>query len=127
MPDLLAHLPLLLAQGDAAAPEGGSGGFGLLLLTYVLPISLFFYLLIYRPQQQQARKQREMIDALKKNDRVLTAAGIYGTVVSVDGDGEKVVLRVDDGVKLTFSKSSVVRVVEASSEKPAELAEKPRA
>ena len=61
-----------------------------------------------------------MIDALKKNDKVLTAGGIYGTVVSVDPAGDKLVLRIDDdkGVKLTMSRSSVVRVLEASSEKP---------
>ena len=60
-----------------------------------------------------------MIDALKKNDKVLTSAGIYATVVSVDNDHDRVVLRVDDekGVKVSFSKSSVVRVLEATSEK----------
>ena len=45
-----------------------------------------------------------MIEALKKNDKVLTAGGIYGTVVSVDPARDRVVLRVDDdkGVKLTI-------------------------
>ena len=52
-----------------------------------------------------------MIDALKKNDKVVTAGGIYGTVVSVDPAGDKLVLRIDDdkGVKLTMSRSSVMR------------------
>ncbi len=61
-----------------------------------------------RPQQQQEKKRREMIDALKKNDKVLTSAGIYGTVVSVDNEDDRVVVRVDDdrGVKIAFSKAS---------------------
>ena len=43
-------------------------------------------------------------------------------MVSVDANHDKVVLRVDDerGVKLAFTKASVARVLEASSEKPAE-------
>ena len=49
-----------------------------------LGIPVMFYLIMVRPQQQQERKRREMIDALKKNDKVLTAGGIYGTVISVD-------------------------------------------
>ena len=56
-----------------------------------------------------------MIDALKKNDKVLTTAGIYGTVVSVDAEHDRVVLRVDDdrGVKVAFTKASIVRVLDA--------------
>ena len=85
----------------------------------LLPIPFLFYFMIWLPQQQQEKKRRAMIEALKKNDKVVTAGGIYGTVVSVDPDQDKVVLRIDDdkGVKLTFTRSSVVRVLEASSEK----------
>ena len=61
--------------------------------------------MIIRPQQQQEQKRKAMIDALKKNDKVLTTAGIYGTVVSVDANQDRVVLRVDDerGSRSTFS------------------------
>ena len=81
-----------------------------------------FYFLFIRPQQQQEQKRRAMIDALKKNDKVLTTGGIYGTVISVDATHDKVVLRVDDerGVKLAFTRASVARVIESSSEKAAE-------
>jgi preprotein translocase subunit YajC len=59
---------------------------------------------------------------LKKNDKIVTASGIYGTVVSVDPSGDKLVLRIDDdkGVKLTMSRSSVTRVLEPSSDKGAD-------
>ena len=42
--------------------------------------------MIWLPQQQQEKKRQAMIDALKKNDKVVTTGGIYGTVVSVDPD-----------------------------------------
>ena len=74
------------------------------------------------PQQQQEKKRRAMIDGLKKNDKVLTTGGIYGTVMSVDAKNDKVVLRVDDerGVKFAFTRASVGRVIESSSDKSAE-------
>ena len=79
---LLVSIPLLFAQGAPApaaparpAPAAGSNnGFGSLLPFLGIPI--IFYLIMVRPQQQQERKRREMIDALKKNDKVLTAGGI---------------------------------------------------
>ena len=104
--------PLLFAQ-DA----GNASGWYRLLILLPIPCSVLFHDLL--PQQQQEKKRRRMIDALKKNDKVVTTGGIYGTVISVDSSRDRVVLRIDDdkGVKLTHSRSSVVRVLEASSEK----------
>ena len=115
MVSLFAAVPLLFAQ--AAQQQTGL----LNLLLPLLPILPLFYLLIIRPQQQQEKKRKEMIRALKRNDKVLTMAGIYGTVQSVDADNDRVVLKVDeDGrVKIPFTMSSVVRVVESADAKPA--------
>ncbi len=115
MPGLLSELGLLFAQ-DAG---GASNWSGLLIL---LPIPFLFYFMIWLPQQQQEKKRRAMIDALKKNDKVVTAGGIYGTVVSVDPAGDKVVLRIDDdkGVKMTTTRSSVARVLDTGAEKGAD-------
>lgn len=123
---LLVSIPLLFAQGapapgPAPAPEAGiSNGLGSLLPFLGIPI--IFYLIMVRPQQLQDRKRREMIDALKKNDKVLTTGGIFGTVISVDPERARVVLRVDDekGIKLAFSKASIQQVVESTPEKGSE-------
>ncbi len=83
------------------------------------PIPFIFYFMLIRPQQQQEKKRREMINQLKKNDKVVTAAGMYGTVISVDEEGDKVQLRLDDDgrVKITFTKASIVRVLNDSPAK----------
>ena len=109
----------------APAPAPASGTESSLPTLIVLgPIFLLFYLLLMRPQQQAEKKRKSLVEALKKNDRVMTSAGIYGTVVSVDQDHDRVVLRVDDdkGLKLTFSRSFVLKVVEPSHDKAAESA-----
>lgn len=125
MPALFAAIPLLFAQNGAAA-KPDSGGSSLTMLPFILVLVLWFYLLFIRPQQQQEKKRRDMISRLKKNDKVITNGGLYGTVVSVDTDQDRVVIRVDDdkGVKLTFSKSAVGRVLDAAAEKekPVDLA-----
>ncbi len=107
------------AAGGAAGGGAGSGNFLAGLLPFV-PVLIFFYFFLIRPQQKQERIRRSMLEALKKNDRVLTQAGIIGTVTSIDAAGDKVVVRVDDdkGIKLTFAKSAIVRVITAADKEP---------
>lgn len=104
----------LLAQQPAA---GGGGNFLAGLIPFI-PVLIFAYFFLIRPQQKQERTRRAMLEALKKNDRVLTQAGIIGTVTSMNQAGDKVVLRVDDekGIKLTFAKAAIIRVLSGETE-----------
>lgn len=112
-------VPFFLAQGNA--PAAGTGNEFFSTIVMILPLVLLFYLIVVRPQQQQERKRKSMIAALKTNDEVLTSAGIYGTVVRIDPDKDRVVLRVAENVRLTFARSSVAQVVTAlEKEKAAE-------
>lgn len=88
----------------------------------LLPIPILFYFLMIRPQQQQERKRKEMVNTVGKNARVVTAGGIYGTVVSSDPESETVLLRLgtDPGVKVEFSRASIVRVLEGGDKAKSE-------
>jgi preprotein translocase subunit YajC len=70
--------------------------------------ALIFYFLIYRPQRQQQKKLKEMLDNLKKNDEVVTTSGIHGTVAIVKE--KTVVVRVDEGCRLEFDRESIASV-----------------
>jgi preprotein translocase subunit YajC len=101
----------LLAQGGAAAdrPE-------LPFVMQYLPlvaIAAVAYMLLFRPERERMRKQQELLSALKKNDRVVTSAGIYGTVANVERESDRVTLKVDDAsnAKLTVTLSSISRVL----------------
>ncbi len=115
----LAISTMILAQaaGQPAAPQTTTQFLAPMLP--LLPVLFVFYFLMIRPQQQQERKRKAMIDAMSKGDEVLTGAGIYGTVMSINKDEDKVVLRVDDdrGVKMSFSRSSIVKVLDSTSSK----------
>jgi len=115
MPPLPDALLTLFAQAPAAAESPTSQFLQFLPLLSALPI---FYFLLIRPQQQQEKKRRAMIDRVKKGDKVLTSAGMYGTVLSVDTESDKVMLRLDDDgkVKIAFTRASIVRVLNETAE-----------
>lgn len=81
----------------------------------LLPIILMFaiiYFLLLRPQQKRQRQQQMMLGALRKGDRVVTAGGIFGTIVGIKEKQNIIVLRVADSVKIEVAKSSIARTVE---------------
>jgi preprotein translocase subunit YajC len=123
MPGLLFDAFTIFAQAAPAAAGKPEAVSPLMQYLPLLPIPFVFYFLMIRPQQQQEKKRRDMINQLKKNDKVVTAAGMYGTVISVDEEGDKVQLRLDDDgkVKITFTKASIVRVLNDSPAKSPDL------
>ncbi|MGH2404120.1 MAG: preprotein translocase subunit YajC [bacterium] len=55
------------------------------IILWVL-IFVVFYFIMIRPQRQQQRKRREMIDALKRGDRVVTVGGFHATIADIKDD-----------------------------------------
>ena len=103
------------ADGDAVQPPG-PGFLGTLIL--FLPFVLILLWLMMRPQQRQEERRRKMLDALEKNDRVMTVGGIIGTVHIVDKEHNEIVLKVDDGngTKIRFALSAVHTVLPKEKE-----------
>ena len=109
----LAVLAILIpAAAFAQAPTSGPSQTTALIaqMVPILGIVVIMYFLLIRPQQQRASELSKLQTGLAKGDRVVTQAGIYGTVVGVEGD--KVVVRVDENVKLEFTKTSIVGKVD---------------
>ena len=79
-----------------------SFGSGLAQLFFPIAIVLVAYFFILRPEQTRRKKQTQFIVSLKKGDKVVTAGGLHGKVVSVEGD--VVTLDVDRGTKIKFDK-----------------------
>jgi preprotein translocase subunit YajC len=122
MVNLLSALPLLLGAPEAGGGASG-GGSGQLVTTFVTfgLVILIFYFLIIRPQNKKNRETKNMLAAIKKGDKVVTAGGIRGTILSVKD--QVVMLKVDDNVKLEFSKSAISTVLEQLKE-PAKIEKK---
>ena len=101
----MLHAVLLFAQ------EKGANGEGSALITFapLILIVILFYFLIIAPARRKERQQREMLNKnLKKNDRVLTNAGIIGTVANIKD--EEVTLKLDEG-RMRILKSTIARIL----------------
>ncbi len=104
------------------AQDGGGGWFGNLgMMPAFALIFALLYFMILRPQRREQKSRKDMLSNLKKNDRVITAGGIYGVVTNVRNDSDEVTIKVDEATnsKLRLTLSSISRVVsaESSSEK----------
>jgi preprotein translocase subunit YajC len=105
---------LIVVQLFAANSKPPAGPLELLITYFpMVLIVVAAWFLLYRPEKERMRKQRELLNNVKKNDRVITASGIIGTVSSVDREQDRVVLKVDESsnAKITFTLASVNRVL----------------
>ncbi len=119
----LPSLASLLADAPAPAPTG-SGPFTVVMMTFVMLIVM--WLLIVLPKKSQDKQAQKLIDSIKINDKVMTTAGIIGTVVSIDKDGGEIVLRVDEatGAKIRFALGAICFVFNKEAAKEAKEAAK---
>lgn len=95
-------------QVEIIMAQAGPGASGLEQFIPLLLILVVFYFLLIRPQQKQAREHRELIEKLKKNDQVVTAAGIHGRVEDIQGD--QIRLEIAPGVIVKHEKRQVAAV-----------------
>lgn len=104
---------LTFAQDGAAPPAGAAGANGpavnplVEMAPMLMMFAVLFYFIVMRPQQRERKKREGLLGQLKKNDKVLTVGGIIGTIADLSNDGSRVTLRVDDGTRIKFTRSSI--------------------
>ncbi|HMS24774.1 MAG TPA: preprotein translocase subunit YajC [Acidimicrobiia bacterium] len=60
------------------------------LILSALVIGALFFVMIVRPQKRNIARHRELVASLKAGDDIITSGGIYGAIVSIDGDSAQV-------------------------------------
>ena len=90
----------------AAAPPSGDGGGSLLggLIPMVLIVGIFYFVLIL-PMRRRQKKLNEMINGLKRGDKIITTGGIFGTVMGISD--RLIQLKVADQVTIEVAKNAV--------------------
>ncbi|OGD26229.1 MAG: preprotein translocase subunit YajC [Candidatus Aminicenantes bacterium RBG_19FT_COMBO_65_30] len=96
---------LALQAGGAPAARPNMLG---ALLPFVL-VFVIFYLLIIMPQRKKQKKHIELVENLKPGDRVITTAGIFGTVMGVQKDLIELKIASNTNIKITKSAVGVIR------------------
>jgi preprotein translocase subunit YajC len=84
----------------------GAGG-GTLQLVLLGAMILVFWLFMIRPQAKKAKQAKEFQQNLQKGDKVVTIAGIHGTVNKVNEDGTTIQLETSPGSYLKLEKSAI--------------------
>lgn len=94
----------------AQAPPGGGAGGGNILVSLIpfLLIFVLFYFLLILPQQKRQKKSKEMLEALKKGDKVVTSSGIWATVTNLGK--QTVTLQIADNTKIKIQKEYIARI-----------------
>ncbi len=87
-----------------AAPSGLSSNPLVQMAPYLLMFVIFYFVLL-APMRKQQKKQKEMLSALKKGDRVVTSGGIHGTIAQVED--QIVWLKIADTVKIKVNRSAI--------------------
>lgn len=83
--------------------EGGTSIWTMLIFV-VLLFGLMYFVMI-RPQRKRQKEHQQLIEELKRGDRVVTAGGIYGTIDSISEDS--VTIKVESGATVRVAKGSV--------------------
>lgn len=108
---MLAFL-LLFMGGQQGQPNSMWG--------FMFPMILIFaimYFLILRPQAKRQKEHQKMLNSLEKGDRVMTAGGIFGSIVGIKEKENVLIVKVADNVKVEVSRSHVSRKVDDQKEK----------
>lgn len=118
---LLFSLPTAAVFAQEGAPHGvgvPTPGGGLTQTLIMIGVALvFFYFILWRPEQKRRKTAEKMRSSLKKGDRV-TAMGIIGKVEKIQD--QTVVLKMVDGSKIEFLKGAITDVQASASEETKE-------
>lgn len=86
-------------------------------LSTILMLALMavaFWFLLIRPAQKKQKAQQDMVNTLAEGARVMTTAGIFGTIRHL---GERqAIIEIAPGVEMTLLKQGIMRVVPGSEE-----------
>jgi preprotein translocase subunit YajC len=123
---IAAHPGVAAAAGTSPAKSTTTSGFGAWGLWVILGLMfVVMYFVLYRPQRKRAQEAQNLLTQLQKGDEVVTIGGIHGVIKRLTDD--TVLLEVDKGVRMTFSRSAISRTltvqepeVEEEEELPAE-------
>lgn len=94
----MTQLVVLLQAGGA-----GGGSFQLILLGGMI---LVFWLFMIRPQQKKAKLAKKFQEDMQKGDKIVTIAGIHGTVNKINEDGT-IQIETSPGSYLKIEKSAI--------------------
>ncbi len=100
-----ACVPPTSGTGGTGQSSGGSG-FGGFQFVFLGLMILVFWMFFIRPQSKRQKQQKTFTQNLQKGDKVITIAGIHGTINKINEDGT-VMIEISPGSYIKMEKSSI--------------------
>jgi preprotein translocase subunit YajC len=91
--------------GSILAFAEGSPAPGFLQFVPILLVFAIFYFLLIAPMRKRQKALQNLVENLKRGDRIVTNGGLYGTIAGVEE--KAVIVKVADNVKVKIAKSAV--------------------
>ena len=91
-----------VAANAPSATEAFIWNMGLVVVLVAL-----FYVLLIRPQQKRMREHTEMLQGLKKGDKVVTGGGLVGKIDKIKDGEDEVTIDLGSGLKVTAMRSTI--------------------
>lgn len=111
----MTHNLSVLLMAPSGDPNSAGGSFQFIMLGAIM---LVFWLFMIRPQAKKAKEQKKFLENLTKGDKIVTIAGIHGTINRVNDDNT-LQLEVSPGMYMKIEKSAISSEWTAALNKPA--------
>jgi preprotein translocase subunit YajC len=100
---------------DKSGSGGSMGSYQFIIIGMMIVV---FWLFFIRPQAKRAKNQKKFIEDLQKGDKIVTIAGIHGTINKVNEDGT-LSIEISPGSYIKIEKSAISMDWTAAINKPA--------
>ena len=101
---------MFISPAYAQAAGGGGGGDFFLQLLPILLMIIIFYFLLFRPQQQRMKAHREMIEAIRRGDTVVTQGGMIGKVTRVKEEEAEIEVEIAENTRVRVVRGTIADV-----------------
>jgi preprotein translocase subunit YajC len=91
--------------GESQGPAAMFSSFLPLILIFVI-----FYFLLIRPQSKKAKEHKQLLENLKKGDKIMTNGGIYGLIEDIDGETLTLKIGVGSDLKIKMSRGHIAAI-----------------
>ena len=101
---------MFISPAYAQSADGGAISMVMQLAPLLLIFGVFYFLLI-RPQQKKQREHRELMAQIKRGDRVITAGGIIGRVMTVKEGVDEIEVEIAKDVRVSVLRGTITDIL----------------
>lgn len=103
-------LNIIFPEAYAQAAPGAAQGLDFMSFAPLVVLFAALYFIVIRPQTKKAKKHREMLNALRRGDQVVTSGGVIGTITKIENDNE-VIVEIAANVNVRIVRSMIAHVL----------------